>query len=73
MRATEGIEMRLTAKARAALPASAFAGPNRTFPITDPSHAKAALMDLRGTKKLDTAQKRVVRGRARGMLDRVGK
>lgn len=35
---------RLTAKQRAALPDSAFAGPNRTFPITDADHARAALM-----------------------------
>lgn len=34
---------RLTAAQRRALPDSAFAGPNRTFPITDKSHAKAAL------------------------------
>jgi len=36
---------RLTAAQRRALPASAFAGPNRTFPIPDKNHAKAALMD----------------------------
>ncbi len=34
---------RLTAAARAALPASDFAGPNRTFPVEDPTHARAAL------------------------------
>ena len=35
---------RLTAAQRNALPDSAFAGPNRTFPITDANHARAALM-----------------------------
>lgn len=35
---------RLTAAERRALPDSAFAGPNRTFPITDADHARAALM-----------------------------
>ena len=35
---------RLTAAQRNALPDSAFAGPNRTFPITDKNHARAALM-----------------------------
>lgn len=35
---------RLTAAQRGALPASAFAGPNRTFPVNDANHARAALM-----------------------------
>lgn len=35
---------RLTAAQRRALPDSAFAGPNRTFPVNDAAHAKAALM-----------------------------
>jgi hypothetical protein len=34
---------RLTAAQRNALPASDFAGPNRTFPIEDATHARAAL------------------------------
>lgn len=34
--------MKLTTKARKALPASKFAGPNRSFPITDRSHAANA-------------------------------
>lgn len=33
---------KLTTAARKALPNSAFAGPNRTFPIPDKSHALAA-------------------------------
>ena len=33
---------RLTSKARDALPATDFAGPGRTFPIEDRSHAIAA-------------------------------
>ena len=35
---------RLTAAERRALPDSAFAGPNRTFPVNDADHARAALM-----------------------------
>ncbi len=31
--------MRLTAAARNALPTSAFAGPNRTYPVPDQNHA----------------------------------
>ncbi len=34
---------RLTAAQRKALPAKAFAGPNRSFPINDAAHARAAL------------------------------
>lgn len=35
--------MKLTAKARKAIPKSKFAGPGRSFPIEDASHAKAAI------------------------------
>ena len=34
---------RLSTKARNALPASAFAGPDRSYPIENPSHARNAL------------------------------
>lgn len=34
---------KLTAKRRKALPASAFAGPDRSFPINDRNHARNAL------------------------------
>ena len=33
---------RLTAKARRALPKSAFAGPGRSYPVEDKAHARAA-------------------------------
>lgn len=33
---------KLTAAQRNALPASQFAGPNRTYPVNDPAHAAAA-------------------------------
>ena len=32
----------LTTKKRNALPSSAFAGPNRSYPVNDPSHARNA-------------------------------
>lgn len=34
---------KLTSKARNALPTSAFAGPDRSYPIEDASHARNAL------------------------------
>lgn len=35
--------MKLSTKARKALPAKTFAGPGRSFPINDKSHARAAI------------------------------
>lgn len=34
--------MILTARARKKLPASVFAGPNRSYPVQDAAHARAA-------------------------------
>jgi hypothetical protein len=59
---------RLTTKARKSLPASVFAGPNRSFPIPDKAHARAALQDLPRTNKLTADQKARVRSRAKGLL-----
>lgn len=61
---------RLTAKARNKLPSSTFAGPNRSFPLPDKAHARAALQDLPKTNKLTPAQKANVRSRAKGILGR---
>lgn len=38
--------MKLTTKARKKLPKSDFAGPGKSFPIPDKSHADAALRDI---------------------------
>ena len=35
---------KLSAAARRALPDSAFAGPDRSFPVNDAAHARAALL-----------------------------
>lgn len=42
---------RLTPDARDALPKSAFAGPDRSFPIPDASHARNALSQLPKSQK----------------------
>lgn len=39
---------KLTPKARAAIPADEFAGPDRTYPIEDADHAEAAILDAHG-------------------------
>jgi len=64
---------KLTSKQRAKLPASKFAGPGRSFPITDKNHAKAALIDVGRAKGLSSSQKTNIRAKARGLLDRIGK
>jgi hypothetical protein len=54
---------RLTKRARDAIPTSQFAGPNRSFPIEDAAHAKAAIM-LSG----HAANPGQIRARARAKL-----
>lgn len=61
---------KLSKSARAALPASKFAGPNRSFPVNDPAHARAALMDVGSAKKLTAGEKAEVRAEARKELHR---
>lgn len=56
---------RLTAKARKALPAKDFAGPDRSFPIQDKNHAKAALALIRHAP---ASAKPKIRARAKAML-----
>lgn len=48
---------RLTAKTRNALPAKSFAGPHRSYPIEDASHARNALarVSQHGTASLKAA------------------
>jgi hypothetical protein len=50
------------------MPKSKFAGPGKSFPVENKAHAKAALMDVGGDKKLSSAQKATVRSKARGVL-----
>ncbi|HJP67536.1 MAG TPA: hypothetical protein VJ846_01445 [Sphingomicrobium sp.] len=62
---------RLTSKARNAMPAKTFAGPNRSFPIPDKGHARAALQDVpkalkHGSITLDQAVR--IRARAHKKL-----
>ena len=58
---------RLTAAARAAEPASVFAGPDRSFPIPDVGHAKAALREIGHAAPGARAK---IRARADSMLGR---
>lgn len=55
---------KLTTKARAAIPDSEFAGPDRTYPIEDKAHAEAAILDAHGP---DAAS---IRAKAEAKLDK---
>lgn len=59
---------RLTSKARDKLPGKTFAGPNRSFPINDKNHARAALQDLPKAKNLTLEQAQKIRARAMAKL-----
>jgi hypothetical protein len=47
--------MALSKAARSRLPAKDFAGPDRSFPVENKAHAKAALMDRKDAPKADRA------------------
>jgi len=61
---------KLSKSQRSALPSSDFAGPNRSFPVNDPNHAKAALLDVNKAKGLTSTEKSEVREEARKELHR---
>lgn len=55
----------LSASDRRALPSSTFAGPNRSFPIPDAKHARAALMLI---NKAPASARAKIRARANAKL-----
>ena len=59
---------RLSSKARNKLPAKTFAGPGRSFPIPDKSHARAALQDLPKAKGLTLREAQEIRRKATAKL-----
>ena len=64
---------KLTGKERASLPDSAFAGPNRTFPVEDSAHARKALQLVgRSVSAGNTSPSAAkgIRSKARKMLSR---
>jgi len=63
----------LTTKKRNSLPNSAFAGPGRSYPVNDPSHArnaKARASEMYHKGKLSAAQKNRIDNRADAVLKR---
>ena len=62
---------KLTSKQRKALPASTFAGPNRSFPIPDKSHAakaKARATQAVNAGRMSPAQKAKIDAKANRKL-----
>lgn len=68
--AVETSPMKLTSKARSKLKASQFAGPDRSYPINDPGHARAALsmVSRHGT----SSEKKQVRARVHRKYPGIG-
>jgi hypothetical protein len=62
---------RLTAKERKALPAATFAGPNRSYPIPDASHAanaKARASEAVNAGRMSKAEERKIDAKADAKL-----
>ena len=62
---------KLSTKKRSKLPKSAFAGPDRSFPVNDKKHAKAALMLAGVSEKkgnISSATKKKIDSKARKVL-----
>ena len=61
---------KLTTAQRNALPDSAFAGPNRSYPINDPSHARNAL--ARASQHAGPALKAKIRAKVHRKFSSIG-
>ncbi len=67
---------KLTTKARKALPASKFAGPDRSFPVPDKSHAanaKARATQMVNAGKLSPSSASKIKAKANRVLGTKGK
>ena len=64
---------KLSTATRARLKSSDFAGPGRSFPITDPNHARAAIIDTGRAVKaghITNSQAAKIKERARSYLSK---
>ncbi len=67
---------KLTTKARKALPASKFAGPDRSFPVQDKAHAanaKARATQMVNAGKLSSSSASKIKAKANRVLGTKGK
>jgi hypothetical protein len=71
--------MKLTSKKRAGMPKKDFAGPGKSFPISDPTHARLAISgatrsERAGNISASTAANIKAKARKKlGLMDKVGK
>lgn len=62
---------KLTAKARSKIPAGKFAGPDRSFPMNDKSHARAAISGATRSERagnISASEESVIKAAARRKL-----
>ena len=67
---------KLTTKARKALPTSKFAGPDRSYPVEDASHArnaKARASQQHNAGRLSGAAERSIDRKADAVIERISK
>jgi len=69
--------MKLTAGKRRSMPKSSFAGPGKSFPISDPTHARLAISGATRSERagnISASQEASIKAKARkklGLLDKV--
>lgn len=61
---------KLSQSQRSSLPSKDFAGPDRSFPVNDANHAKAALLDVNKAHGLTSTEKSEIKEEARKELHR---
>ena len=67
---------KLTAGKRAKMPKSQFAGPGRSFPVNDATHARMAISGATRSERagnISASEEAKIKARARGILGKIGK
>lgn len=62
---------KLTAQARSKIPSSQFAGPGRSFPINDPTHARMAISGATRSERagnISESEAEAIKAKARAKL-----
>ncbi len=65
---------KLTAAKRRAMPKREFAGPNKSFPVNDATHARLAISGATRSERagnISEATEKRIKGKARGLLDKI--
>jgi len=65
---------KLSAGKRKSMPKSQFAGPNRSFPVNDPNHARLAISGATRSERagnISPAMESKIKAKARGVLGKI--